>query len=215
MPVWTALPWELLPSPLCILDLDTSGYLPRRDRVVEIAALRLDPNAPPRWLESRVDPNGGRFGGAPGFANLIPQLHDLMDGAVMVAHNAALDACFLGTELDRLGGRWGGPQLCTLELAHSLFPDRLSFSLTALTRDLCGEELARAASQGGPAQKVQATTALLGVMLRTAKPEHRVPETVRSLVRLPVLPTAWPRIVGSLLPPRRRELGADLLVNQR
>ncbi|MEY3210505.1 MAG: hypothetical protein RIT28_986, partial [Pseudomonadota bacterium] len=61
-----SLPWKALPYPLVALDLDTTGFLPRRDRVTEIAVIRLAPDEPPRWLESAVSPDGGRLSGAPG-----------------------------------------------------------------------------------------------------------------------------------------------------
>lgn len=196
------LPWAALPGPLCLLDLECSGYLPRRDRVVGLAALRLAPGEAPRALASALDPGGGRQGGLPGFAQLVPELRRLLEGTVLVAHNAALDACFLGAELDRLGGRWGGPQLCTLELAHSLLPGRLSFALPALSRDLCGPGVAAYAS-ATPAERVTALHHLLGALLATAPLPERLTDTVRSLVRRPDLPTAWPRIVGSVLPAPR------------
>lgn len=206
------LPWEALPGPLCLVELECSGYLPRRDRVTALAALRLEPGAPPRLLHSALAPQEGPSGAArsahpsplPGFANLVPQLRVWLEGAVMVAHNAALDACFLGAELDRLGGRWGGPHLCTLELAYTVMPGRASFSLSALGRDLCGES----SPAPSPAARIHRLHRVLAALLEAAPVPERLPAQVHTLIRRPEWPTAWPRIVGSVLPRERRAAGA-------
>lgn len=199
-----SLPWKALPYPLVALDLDTTGFLPRRDRVTEIAVIRLAPDEPPRWLESAVSPDGGRLSGAPGFVNLIPALRPLLEGAVVVSHNAALDACFLSAELERIGGRWGGPHLCTLELAHQLCPDRLSYSLTALSRELGSGLEPGLLGDGNTLQRAWEHAALLAGLLRLSEQDHKLTDIVRSLVRLPHYPTAWPPVVGSLMRPQPR-----------
>ncbi len=45
-----------LKRPLCVLDLETTGTHPMRDRVIEIAVLRLVPRKAPVSFVRRVNP---------------------------------------------------------------------------------------------------------------------------------------------------------------
>lgn len=132
-------------TPLVVLDTETTGLSPAMGhRVVEVAAVRLD-----GWREldsfdvlvnpgRPMDPGASRVNGiydddlvaAPPFSSIAPRLSELLDGAVVVAHNARFDAAFLGMEYDLLHPEAGdapaqpalpNPWLCTLQLARRLF----------------------------------------------------------------------------------------------
>ena len=135
---------ELSEVPLVVLDTETTGLFPGMGhRVVEVAAVRLV-----GWREvgqmsglvnpgRSMDPNAARVNGisetelatAPPFADIVPRLQPLLEGAVLVAHNAPFDAGFLGMEYAIL--RQNGftlfdpvlpnPWLCTLALARKQF----------------------------------------------------------------------------------------------
>jgi DNA polymerase-3 subunit epsilon len=99
--------------PIVVLDTETTGLNPHLgDRVVELGAIRLE-----SWREvARLDqlvnpgrpisPGASRVNGiydvdvrnAPPFAAVIDKLNELLDGAVIVAHNAQFDAGFLANE---------------------------------------------------------------------------------------------------------------------
>lgn len=129
--------------PLVVLDTETTGLYPGLGhRVVEIGAVRLE-----NWQEvgqistliqpgRKMDPkassvNGitdGDLLGQPTFSQVADELLALLDGAVIVAHNAEFDAGFLGQELLIYGWQTGGvpgvlanPWLCTLQLAWRHF----------------------------------------------------------------------------------------------
>lgn len=129
--------------PLVILDTETTGLSPAYGhRVVEIGAVRLE-----GWHEvgrlsqlvnpgRPIDPGASRVNGiydsdvadAPPFVDVAPQLVDLAEGALLVAHNARFDAAFLEVELavasrQRPGfdGALTNPWLCTLQLARNCF----------------------------------------------------------------------------------------------
>lgn len=126
------------PARFAVLDVETTGLRPDRDRVIEIAVVTTDPRG--RVIEewtALVDP--GRdpgptelhgitaedLAGAPHFGALLPEVSARLDGAVVVAHNLAFDAAFLAAEQGRagedlLGAADGG--LCTLELSRRLLP---------------------------------------------------------------------------------------------
>ncbi|MBK8904651.1 MAG: WYL domain-containing protein [Anaerolineaceae bacterium] len=129
--------------PLVILDTETTGLYPGLGhRVVEIAAIRLE-----NWQEvaqvstliqpgRKIDPKASSVNGItdadllgqPTFSQVADELLALLDGAVVVAHNAEFDAGFLGQELLIHGLQTSGapgvlanPWLCTLQLARRHF----------------------------------------------------------------------------------------------
>jgi DNA polymerase-3 subunit epsilon len=100
-------------TPVACIDVESTGLSPSRDRVVEIAVVRIGPN-PARW-ESLINP--GRDPGpsfahgiyaddlvdAPSFEDVAPELAEILDGCVIAAHNVNFDSSFLRYEFRRLG----------------------------------------------------------------------------------------------------------------
>lgn len=138
---------ESLPSdiPIVVLDTETTGLFPGLGhRIVEIGAIRME-----KWRvtgeinqliqpDRKMDPRSSAVNhiydedlvGKPTFADISEQLAELMDGALLVAHNAAFDAEFLGIE--HVIGNYAAdgintapplanPWLCTLLLARRHF----------------------------------------------------------------------------------------------
>lgn len=134
--------------PIVIIDTETTGLKPALGhRVVEIAAIRLENWQlvgelsqlvnPHRLMEADVTAVHGirneDVADKPTFAEILPELGTLLDGALLVAHNALFDAGFLGMEFDiyrqtalqqgqkRVVEPLQNPWLCTLELARRQF----------------------------------------------------------------------------------------------
>jgi len=117
-----------------VVDVETTGLHPVRDRIVEIAVIRLSPDAEEidEW-STLVNPGdrplGGRIHGlrsadlanAPTFGDIRDDLLARLAGNVIVAHNAPFDVAFLQAETVRAGVAWGPIEgLCTMELLRSL-----------------------------------------------------------------------------------------------
>jgi DNA polymerase-3 subunit epsilon len=117
-----------------VVDVETTGLHPVRDRIVEIAVIRLNPDAEEidEW-STLVNPGnrplGGRIHGlrsadladAPTFGDIRDDLLARLAGNVIVAHNAPFDVAFLQAETVRAGVAWGPIEgLCTMELLRSL-----------------------------------------------------------------------------------------------
>ena len=129
--------------PLVVLDTETTGLQPGLGhRVVEIGAIRLENwrevgqistlLQPGRKMDAKASVVNGisdaDLVGQPTFSDVADELLALLDGAVLVAHNAEFDAGFLGQELLIHGLRTTGqpvdlptPWLCTLLLARRYF----------------------------------------------------------------------------------------------
>ncbi|MGY1620505.1 exonuclease domain-containing protein [Geodermatophilus sp. SYSU D00691] len=120
---------------VAVIDVETTGLSPRTDRVVELGVVLLDDRGEVEAeFETLLDP--GRDVGpthlhgiraadvveAPTFADVAPYLRSLLDGRVVVAHNALFDLRFLARELGRAGLPVElPPTLCTMRLAPLFF----------------------------------------------------------------------------------------------
>lgn len=142
---------ELLGKPIdkaavVVLDTETTGLFPAHGhRVVEIAAVRYEPGPHGPWQavaefsqllqpDRGMDPGASRVNGLydgdligmPRFGDIGDHLLELLDGALIVAHNARFDAGFLGMELHlwrpgKAAVALPNPWLCTMLLARSFF----------------------------------------------------------------------------------------------
>lgn len=123
-----------------VLDLETTGLSAASgDRVCELAVYRwrLDGAGKRKTLRALIDPglpmpaeaqaihhiSDADLRGAPSFAEKLPELTRMLNGAIIVAHNARFDVGFLRAECHRLGLEPPhlGPVLCTLDLARNVF----------------------------------------------------------------------------------------------
>ncbi|OHV12346.1 DNA polymerase III subunit epsilon [Kushneria phosphatilytica] len=135
-------------TPLTFLDLETTGTRATRDRITEIAALRvLDGNVVDRFV-TLVDPgvlippsitaltgiSNEMVQGQPAFETIADEFYRWIDGSILVAHNARFDISFLRNEYRRLGVRFGARVICTLRLSRQLEPDHYHHSLGELLR---------------------------------------------------------------------------------
>lgn len=120
-------------APFAVVSIETTGLSPAKgDRVVEIAVVRTDASG---HVEDEYATllNPGRDVGpvfvhgisnsevldAPTFDDVAGELLDRLDGAVVVAHNAAFVERFLAAELARIGVALPlNPALCSLWLAR-------------------------------------------------------------------------------------------------
>jgi DNA polymerase-3 subunit epsilon len=127
----------LAEAAFAVFDVETTGLSPAYgDRVCEVAVVRLSGDLEVERFVSLVDPgrplsigaaavNGitaEMLVGAPRFAAIAGQLLSILDGAVLVAHNAPFDLGFLAMELDI--ARMPPPEgevVDTLNLARRVF----------------------------------------------------------------------------------------------
>ncbi len=113
-----------------VIDVETTGFSPISDRVVEAACVLVEEHTIVRTWSSLVNPGrpipdyASRVHGitaadvasAPSFERVQRELRALCEGATVVAHNASFDLSFLPL-LAAL------PSLCTLPLARRRFPN--------------------------------------------------------------------------------------------
>src|SRR3954471_14954479 len=137
---------SLASLPFVVVDLETTGGSALFDRVLEVAAIRVQNGVVQDRLERLVEPgmpippfvtritgiNASLVQGKPSFDSVLPDLRRLMDGAVLVAHNVAFDGNFLASAFKRSGTPWDAEKVCTLRLARRLIPGLHSYRLDSL-----------------------------------------------------------------------------------
>ncbi|HEY1063791.1 MAG TPA: exonuclease domain-containing protein, partial [Candidatus Saccharimonadales bacterium] len=137
---------SVLEGPLVFVDIETNGLNHVRGRVIEVAAIRVENGKITRKFNSLVDPQTelpyfitnltgittNDVKGAPTFMQIADELHDVMDGAVFVAHNVRFDYSFLKQEFKRLNRTFLPKQLCTVKLSRTLYPHERSHKLQSL-----------------------------------------------------------------------------------
>jgi DNA polymerase-3 subunit epsilon len=120
-------------APFAVLAVGTTGFSPARgDRIVEVAVVRVDAGGRIEDEYATLVNPGRDVGpvllhgisttevlGAPAFADVAGEVLARLDGAVVVAHNAAVEERFLAAELARIGVALPlNPALCSLWLAR-------------------------------------------------------------------------------------------------
>ncbi|MEI6622592.1 MAG: 3'-5' exonuclease [Actinomycetes bacterium] len=152
-----------------VVDTETTGLDPRRDRIVEIALIELDRRGQPvsQWA-TLVNPDRGlgathihgitttdiRY--AHSFERYAGHILATLAGRIIVGHNIDFDVAFLRAEFGRLGVRLPAVStICTAELARSA--GFRPFTLAACCRRL-GIENGRAHSA---AEDAMATARIL------------------------------------------------------
>ena len=131
-----------------MLDLETTGGSAAHDRITEIAAVRMEsgkevarwstlvnPGVPiPPFIASLTGITDAMVANAPAFAEVAAPLLSILDGAVLVAHNARFDHGFLLYELARLDIALKVETLCTVRLSRKLYPQHMGHGLDAVLR---------------------------------------------------------------------------------
>ncbi|MDX3842180.1 exonuclease domain-containing protein, partial [Streptomyces europaeiscabiei] len=143
-PKWPSLPdyfhdWALV-------DVETSGLRPGRDRVLSLAILTLDAHGNQTGefstlLNPGCDPGpvhihgltAARLAGAPTFEEIAPQVGALLSSRVLVAHNAQFDYDFLAHEFAHVRS-WVpvSRRMCTLALNRLVGPSTPDLKLGTL-----------------------------------------------------------------------------------
>ncbi|MBD2760543.1 DEDDh family exonuclease [Yimella sp. cx-573] len=131
-----------------VVDVETTGLRPERDRVLQVAIAQMEPDGQvtERW-STLVDPGCDpgpvnihgitreRLRGAPAYADVAPKVHNMLQQRVLVAHNARFDWGFLEHEAHRLDSRLPAQRrLCTYQLSQRFDLPVFDFKLATLSQ---------------------------------------------------------------------------------
>jgi DNA polymerase III subunit epsilon len=133
-----------------IIDIETTGLNPKRDRITEVAILIHDGEKTTDEFISLVNPemripyrireltgiSDKMVEMAPRFCEIAREVVEKTAGCIFVAHNVHFDYNFIREEFARLGYHYERQLLCTKRLSQKLMPGLRSYSLGNLCQSL-------------------------------------------------------------------------------
>ncbi len=186
---------------LVFLDLETTGTNPVSDRITEIGLVEVDSHGQATHWSSLVNPEVGipsfiqgltgitnaMVREAPTFAELAPALHERLQGALFIAHNARFDYGFLRNAFSEAGLPYKSDVLCTVKLSRALFPQERKHNLDSL--------ILRHGLQAQARHRALADADLLWQLwqqLHATLPAEKIEQSLQSLLQRPSLPSHLP-----------------------
>jgi len=168
-----------------IIDIETTGGAPGRDKITEICVVQHDGLSvtnvfttlvnPERWIPEYITKitniTNEMVENAPKFYEVAKQIIELTEGRIFVAHNVSFDYGFVREEYRSLGYTFKRDQLCTVKLSRKLIPGKKSYSLGRLCESI-GIDIAEDARHRAEGDAV--ATAKLFDLLLSKKSEHKV-----------------------------------------
>ena len=138
--------WHEL-GPFTVFDVETTGMSPAHDRIVELAAIRVEADGTLQRFQTLIHPgrpipaaatavhhiSDEMVSTAPRFKEAVRGFLKLAEESTLVAHNALFDLGFLQESLARTGlPLWNGKTLDSLRLLRKTHPGLPSYSLQSL-----------------------------------------------------------------------------------
>ena len=133
-----------------VFDLETTGFSPVNNRIIEIGAVKVvegritdrfstfvNPDVPiPFDIEKLTGINDHMVLEAPMIEQVLPEFLEFCEGAVMVAHNAGFDMSFVQRNAKRMGISLHKTVVDTVSLARVLLPQLNRFKLDTVAKAL-------------------------------------------------------------------------------
>ena len=133
-----------------VFDIETTGFSPLKNRIIEIGAVRVEegrivdkfssfvnPDVPiPFEIEKLTGINDNMVLDAPKIDRVLPESLECCRGAVMVAHNAGFDISFIKENARQQGLEFNPTVLDTVSLARVLLPNLNRFKLDTVAKEL-------------------------------------------------------------------------------
>ena len=182
-----------------VLDVETTGLTPRYNGVIEIGIVKvkglkiveryssfINPGRPvPYYITQFTGITDDDIFNAPLFEDIAEEVTKFISGSVITAHNLSFDRSFLNKEFLMMGKeKPTNPQLCTLRLSKSLYPELRSRSLSSLSYYL----KVKLINAHRALPDAEATAHILIRMLKQLKKANEV-KTLSELLSLQVIPS--------------------------
>ena len=133
-----------------VFDLETTGFSPETNRIIEIGAVKVqngkivdkfstfvNPQVPiPFRIEQLTSINDSMVIDAPVIADILPEFMKFCEGCVMVAHNADFDMSFIKKNCQRLDIPCKPTIVDTVALSRVLLPNLNRFKLDTVAKAL-------------------------------------------------------------------------------
>lgn len=131
---------------LAIVDIETTGMSAQKNRIIEIAVIRVEKNKIVDKFNSLINPEVSlpyfisyltgitedELDRAPVFGDVYKKVDKLLKDATFVAHNVWFDYSFIQSEMDRINNPFESKKCCTVRLSRRLYPEHRSHSLQSI-----------------------------------------------------------------------------------
>lgn len=133
-------------EPVVIVDVETTGMSPVRNRITEIACIRFENGKEVKRFVSLINPgenvpltiqyltgiSNDMLREAPTFEECAEEIKEIFEGALFIAHNVRFDYSFIKAEMQRAGLDFKSKMLCTARLSRKLFPEHKRHNLSII-----------------------------------------------------------------------------------
>jgi len=133
-----------------IIDVETTGYGPKGNKVTEIAIFLYDGEKVIDEFTSLVNPeckipyriqqitgiDDAMVANSPKFYEIAKKVHQMTENAIFVAHNVSFDFNVIRNEFKELGAAYSRKKLCTVRMSRKLLPGAPRYGLGHLARYL-------------------------------------------------------------------------------
>lgn len=133
-----------------VFDLETTGFSPDKNKIIEIGAVKVEGGAVTERFSSFVNPEvpipfhieeltsirDDMVMDAPKIEEILPQFMAFCEGAIMVAHNAEFDMSFILKNCERQKIHTDFTVIDTVALARMLLPNLNRFKLDTVAKAL-------------------------------------------------------------------------------
>ncbi len=137
------------PEKYIVLDLETTGFSPYKDKILEVAAVKYQHNTQLDVFHTMVNPNcdlnplaqsvnhidPSMVCDAPCIEDVLPQLIEFFGDLPLVAHNAAFDLGFLKKAAQTIGIKIQNNVFDTLKLSKIAFPELKNYKLQTIIEE--------------------------------------------------------------------------------
>ncbi|MBQ3105066.1 MAG: PolC-type DNA polymerase III [Lachnospiraceae bacterium] len=141
---------QLLEDTFVVFDIETTGFSPVNNRIIEIGAVKVRQGEILEVFSSFVNPqvpipfeivkltgiDDDMVTEAPAIEEVLPSFLEFAKDCVLVAHNATFDMSFIIENAERLGRKEEFTYLDTLRLARVLLPGQAKHTLDAVCKTL-------------------------------------------------------------------------------
>lgn len=141
---------QSLDEPCVVFDIETTGFGPVNDRIIEIGAVKvaegkitdrystfINPDIPiPYEIEKLTGINDQMVLDYPKIDAILPEFLSFCHGCILVAHNASFDVGFVHKKAEQLSLEADFTVIDTVALARILLPDLNKFKLNVVAKAL-------------------------------------------------------------------------------
>jgi len=133
-------------EPVVYVDIETTGGSYRTSRIIEFAAIRVENGEVTESFSTLINPGtpipyhitrltgiaDGQVADAPFFAEVSEQIHNILLGAIFIAHHVRFDYSFVKRQLEVCNIRYNPRMLCSVRMSRALYPEHKGHSLETI-----------------------------------------------------------------------------------